>query len=87
MPLKPKELTPARRGALPIPRPILYPVDHIERRTRKVDKRIRIVKMERADEFFMLERQNDLEDRGDSGRGCEMADIGFHGADPAKLFS
>ena len=81
VPLKPNELTPARRGASPRgqARPSAATAHRIARPRRCAGSAV--VKCRCGGMLLVLQRQDDLDQAGDAGGRLEVADVGLHRAD------
>ena len=81
VPLKPNELTPAtaRRGSAAGHGVRL--VGTTSGRSRHVDVRIRTLQVQVRRNLVVLQRQHDLDQAGDAGRGFEMPDVRLHRSD------
>ena len=86
VPLKPKELTPARRFRSPL-EPFFRFAGNFDLQAAPVDVRIHFLEVQMARNFAVLQRQDDFDQSSYAGGGFEMAEVGFYGADDKRFFA
>ena len=80
VPLKPNALTPAARGRSPIAHGV--PMRrNLNRQPRPRHVRVRRREVQVRRDVLVLQRQYQLDQPGDAGRGLEVSDVGLHRAE------
>ena len=84
VPPTPKELTPARRGVFAARPGAQFGVQE-EWRLLQVQRGVRRLAMQARRDLLVAQRERGLDQARHAGRGIEMADVSFHGAERAEL--